>query len=40
MTIHDFTTELFVRVDDALTDQQKHSQAILHPGETVTLGAP
>jgi len=25
MTIHDFTTELFVRVDDAMTDQQKHS---------------
>ena len=31
MTIHDFTTDLFVRVDDAMTDQKKHHQAILHP---------
>ncbi len=43
MTIHDFTTELFVRVDDAMSDQQKcqstkHSQALLHPSELVTLG--
>lgn len=38
MTIHDFTTELFVRVDDAMTNQQKHSQAVLHPSELVTLG--
>ncbi len=38
MTIHDFTTELFCRVDDAMTDQQKHSQARLYPSETVTLG--
>lgn len=38
MTIHDFTTELFCRVDDAMTDQQKHSQAVLYPSETVTLG--
>ncbi len=38
MTIHDFTTELFCRVDDAMTDQQKHSQAILYPSELVALG--
>jgi len=38
MTIHDFTTELFVRVDDAMTEQEKHCQALLHPSETVTLG--
>ena len=38
MTIQDFTTELFCRVDDAMTDLQKHSQALLHPSETVTLG--
>lgn len=38
MTIHDFTTGLFCRVDGAMTDQGKHSQALLHPSETVTLG--
>ena len=38
MTIHDFTIELFCRVDDAMPDQQKHSQALLYPSETVTLG--
>jgi len=38
MTIHDFTTELFVRVDDAMTHQEKHPQALLYPSETVTLG--
>jgi len=38
MTIHDFTTELFCRVDDAMTDQTKHNQAALHPSEMVTLG--
>ena len=38
MTIQDFTTELFVRVDDAMIDQEKHSQALLYPSETVTLG--
>ena len=38
MTIHDFTTELFVRVDDAMTDQEKHNQALLFPSEIVTLG--
>lgn len=38
MTLHDFTTQLFVRVDDAMTTKQKHPQALLHPSETVTLG--
>lgn len=38
MTTLDFVTELFVRVDDAMTDVQKHSQAKLYPSETVTLG--
>ncbi len=38
MTTLDFITELFVRVDDAMTDTQKHSQASLCPSETVTLG--
>lgn len=38
MTTHEFTTELFCRVDDAMTDQQKHPQAVLHPSELVTLG--
>ena len=38
MTTHDFVTELFVRVDDAMTDCKKHSQASLHPSEIVTLG--
>ena len=34
----DFITELFVRVDEAMQNQQKHSQARLFPSETVTLG--
>lgn len=38
MTIHDFITELFCRVDDAMTDQQKHPQALLYPSEMVMLG--
>ena len=38
MTIQDFTTELFCRVDDAMPDQQKHSQALLYPSEVITLG--
>ena len=37
MAIQDFITELFCRVDDAMTDVPKHSQASLHPGEVVTL---
>ncbi len=38
MTIQEFTTELFCRVDDAMTDVAKHTQALLYPSETVTLG--
>lgn len=43
MTTHDFSTadfitELFCRVDDAMTDLPKHSQARLYPSEVVTLG--
>ena len=38
MTTEDFITELFVRVDDAMKDVPKHSQASLCPSETVTLG--
>lgn len=37
MSTVDFITELFCRVDDAMTDVPKHSQANLHPGEIVTL---
>jgi len=40
MTTEDFITELFCRVDDKLTEQnknQKHSQAKLYPSEVVTL---
>lgn len=38
MTIHEFTIQLFCRVDDAMTDTLKHPQALLYPSETVTLG--
>jgi hypothetical protein len=38
MTTVDFITELFCRVDDALPDVSKHSQAKLYPSEIVTLG--
>ncbi len=38
MTTIDFITELFCRVDDALPNAKKHSQAHLHPSEVVTLG--
>ena len=34
----DFITELFCRVDDAMINVAKHSQAHLHPSEVVTLG--
>lgn len=34
----DFITELFCRVDDAMKDVTKHSQACLYPSEVVTLG--
>jgi hypothetical protein len=33
----DFITELFCRVDDAMRDVPRHSQANLYPGEIVTL---
>lgn len=38
MTTLEFITELFIRVDDAMKDVAKHSQARLYPSETVTLG--
>ena len=38
MTTFDFITELFCRVDDAMTEVKKHSQARLCPSELVTLG--
>lgn len=37
MTTVDFITELFCRVDDAMTDVPRHSQAKLAPSEIVTL---
>ena len=37
MTTVDFITELFCRVDDAMTDVPRHSQAKLTPSEIVTL---
>jgi hypothetical protein len=38
LSTSDFVTELFCRVDDAMTDQHKHPQAKLYPSEVVTLG--
>lgn len=37
MTTIDFITELFCRVDDAMPNAKKHSQANLRPSEVVTL---
>ncbi len=37
MTTVDFITRLFCRVDDAMSDAQKHSQASLYPSEVVTI---
>ena len=40
MTTIDFITELFLKVDDKLTEEdknQKHAQAKLYPSEVVTL---
>jgi hypothetical protein len=37
MTTEDFIIELFWRVDDAMADAVKHSQACLYPSEVVTL---
>jgi hypothetical protein len=38
MTTQDFIIELFCRIDDAMRDVAKHSQANLYPSEIVTLG--
>lgn len=38
MTTYDFVIELFIRVDDAMKNMPKHSQAKLYPSELVTLG--
>lgn len=38
MTLADFTLHLFCRIDDVLTDQEKHSRAHLWPSELVTIG--
>jgi len=38
MTTIDFITELFCRIDDAMTDNRKHPQAVLWPSEIVALG--
>ncbi len=38
MTTVDFIIELFCRVDDAMKEVPKHSQAHLHPSELVTIG--
>jgi hypothetical protein len=38
MTTQDFIIELFCRIDDAMCDVAKHSQANLYPSEIVTLG--
>jgi hypothetical protein len=37
MTTIDFITQLFCRVDDAMPNAEKHSQAHLYPSEVVTL---
>lgn len=38
MSTLDFITQLFCRVDDAMREVPKHSQANLYPSEIVTLG--
>ena len=38
MSIEDFITELFCRIDDAMQGVKKHSQANLYPSEIITLG--
>ena len=37
MNIADFITELYCRIDDALPDAPRHSQAILSLSELVTI---
>lgn len=38
MTTEDFITELFCKVDDAMTDVRKHPLSELYPSELVTIG--
>ena len=38
MNSTDFSTELFCKLDDAITDATRHSQAILSVSEVVTIG--
>ena len=38
MSTNDFITDLFCRIDDAMGDVRKHSQANLYPSEIATLG--
>ena len=38
VNITDFTTELFRKVDDAITDAPRHSRAIRSAGEVVAIG--
>ena len=38
VNITDFITELFCKVDDAIADAPRHSQAILSVSEVVTIG--
>lgn len=38
MTAHDFTIELFCRVDEAMSDVKKHPLSCLYPSEVVTIG--
>src|ERR1700710_2455970 len=38
LSTNDFITDLFCRVDDAMSDQHKHPQAKLYPSEVITLG--
>ena len=37
MSGEDFIAELFCRVDDAMKDNRKHSQAELYPSEVTAL---
>ncbi len=37
MATIDFITELYCRIDDAMPNAKKHSQAKLRPSEVVTL---
>ena len=39
VNITDFSSELFGKVDDAIADAPRHSQAILSVSEVVTFGA-